>query len=100
MSTGMPTRLLSLPALAALIAWLLPSKATAQTPVPEVGSIAHFAITESSGLAASRRFANVIWTHNDSSSNPFLFAMRPNGTYIRAFPVVGAALIDWEDLGI
>jgi hypothetical protein len=71
-----------------------------QQPVTQVGTIAHFAITESSGLAASRRYPDVIWTHNDSSSNPFLFAIRPNGTNIRAFPVIGAALIDWEDLGI
>src|SRR5688500_14952074 len=49
--------------------------AAAQDAVTRAGTIAHFAITESSGLAASRRFPGVIWTHNDSSSNPFLFAM-------------------------
>jgi len=79
---------------------MFPLDAAAQSPVTQVGTIAHFAITESSGLAASRTFADVIWTHNDSSSNPFLFAMRPNGTHLRAFPVSGAHLVDWEDLAI
>jgi hypothetical protein len=63
------------------------------------GTIRHFAVSESSGLAASRRFPGVIWTHNDGSS-AFLFAMRQNGTYIRAFPVGGAAFVDWEDIAI
>jgi hypothetical protein len=64
-----------------------------------VGTIMHPAIVESSGLAASRRYPGVIWTHNDSGSNPFIFAMRENGTSIRAFQVKGASLIDWEDIG-
>jgi hypothetical protein len=73
---------------------------TASAQVTPVGRIGHFAITESSGLAASRRYPGVIWTHNDQSGNPFLFAMRQDGTNIRAFPVSGAHLVDWEDLGI
>jgi len=53
-------------------------------------------MVESSGLAASKRYPDVIWTHGDGSSR-FLFAMRPNGTYIRSFPV-GASFVDWEDI--
>jgi hypothetical protein len=88
------------PVISVIALWALAFGAAAQDAVTRAGTIAHFAITESSGLAASRRYPGVIWTHNDSSSNPFLFAMRRNGTSIRAFPVSGAALIDWEDLGI
>ena len=51
---------------------------------------------ESSGLAASKKYPDVIWTHGDGSSR-HLFAMRPNGTYIRSFPV-GATFVDWEDI--
>ena len=74
--------------------------ALAQDAVTRAGTIAHFALTESSGLAASRRYPGVIWTHNDATVNPYLFAMRRDGTYLRAFPVSGARFIDWEDLGI
>src|SRR5687768_1580235 len=63
--------------------------------VSRVGTLTHFAIRESSGLAASRRHPGVIWTHNDSGT-PFLFAIREDGTWIRGFQVLGANLIDWE----
>jgi hypothetical protein len=68
--------------------------------VVRVGSIQHRAIVESSGLAASKRYPGIIWTHNDSGSIPFLFAMRQNGGHVRAIQVKGAAPIDWEDISI
>jgi len=67
--------------------------------VTRVGTLTHFAIRESSGLAASRRYPGVIWTHNDSGK-PFVFAIRADGTWIRGFEVQGANLIDWEDIAI
>jgi len=71
--------------------------------VTRVGTITHFAMKESSGLAASKRFPDVIWTHadgdGDARNKQFLFAMqRTNGAYILSFEVVGASFIDWEDI--
>ncbi len=54
------------------------------------------AMAESSGLAASKRYPGVIWTHGDGSSH-HLFAMHTNGVYIRSFPVL-ASFVDWEDI--
>jgi hypothetical protein len=86
--------------LGVLAVWALAFGAAAQDAVTRAGTIAHFALSESSGLAASRRYPGVIWSHNDATANPHLFAMRRDGTSIRAFPVSGARFIDWEDLGI
>jgi len=61
-----------------------------------VGTIQHFRMKESSGLAASKRYPDIIWTHLDGSEG-FLYAMRTNGVYIRSFPV-GASFVDWEDV--
>ncbi|MCI0745492.1 MAG: hypothetical protein L0Y58_08815 [Verrucomicrobia subdivision 3 bacterium] len=52
----------------------------AETPVDEdvlrVGTITHYAIEESSGLAASRTYPGVVWTHNDSGTPFVLSCMR------------------------
>lgn len=64
--------------------------------VTQVGVMRHLAIAESSGLAASRRFPGVIWTHNDGGFQ-FLFAVNRSGKMLGAFQVAGN-LIDWEDL--
>ena len=61
----------------------------------QVGLIEHFAISESSGLAASRQHEGVVWTHNDGG-NQFLFALTETGEYLGAFQVIGANLLDWE----
>src|SRR6185503_2198976 len=53
--------------------------------------------SEGSGLAASRRYPGVIWTHNDGGYQ-FLFAINKSGDYLGAFQIVGANLIDWEAL--
>jgi hypothetical protein len=53
-------------------------------------------MVESSGLAASKQYPGIIWTHGDGSSR-FLFSMRTNGVYIRSFPVM-TSFVDWEDI--
>jgi hypothetical protein len=65
--------------------------------VLRVGTIDHFAISEGSGLTASRRYPGVIWTHNDGGYQ-FLFALTEAGDWLGGFQVVGANLIDWEAL--
>lgn len=82
-----------------------PCFAAESLPIPvapdvwRVGTIDHFAMTEGSGLAASRRYPGVIWTHNDGGY-PFVFAVSETGQYMGAFQIVGANLIDWEAVGI
>jgi hypothetical protein len=55
-------------------------------------------ITESSGIAASRRSQNLFWTHNDSGDEPLLYAFDRTGKARATFAVRGATAIDWEDL--
>src|SRR5687768_15777257 len=64
--------------------------------VTQVGVMRHFAIAESSGVVASRRFPGVVWTHNDGGFQ-FLFAVNQTGKMLGAFQVVGN-LVDWEDI--
>lgn len=55
-------------------------------------------ITESSGLAASRCQNNVLWTHNDSGDDAFIFAINPAGDRLGTWKVPNAQNIDWEDI--
>jgi hypothetical protein len=70
--------------------------------VRRVGTLGGAAITESSGLAASRRFPGVFWTHNDGGGGrqQALYAIDRHGKLLGQFPVSGVALTDWEDLAI
>jgi hypothetical protein len=55
-------------------------------------------VNESSGLAASRRDAKMLWTHNDSRGEPVLYALEPNGAQRGRLHLVGVSNSDWEDL--
>jgi hypothetical protein len=55
-------------------------------------------VREASGLAASRRDAHLLWTHNDSGGQPVLYAVEPNGTRRGTVRLAGVKNIDWEDL--
>lgn len=52
---------------------------------------------EASGLAASRRTADVFWTHNDSGGEPVLFAVNADGSRRGAVRIAGTSNFDWED---
>lgn len=56
-------------------------------------------VHESSGVAVSRAFSEVLWTHNDGGDGR-LFAVRPDGTLIATVAVDGPAVQDWEDLAL
>src|SRR5690606_10792682 len=58
------------------------------------------AITESSGVVASRRYEDVLWTHNDAHNLPELFAIDDDGELLQTYLVPGVENIDWEDIGI
>ena len=59
-------------------------------------------IKESSGVVASRRYADVFWTHNDGGGpkKQLLYAIDRKGNTRASFPVIGLTLRDWEDLAI
>lgn len=53
---------------------------------------------EASGLAASRRSPDVLWTHDDSEGAPVLYAMDTTGKKRGALRLRGVKNDDWEDL--
>jgi len=57
-------------------------------------------IKESSGLAASRRNPNLLWTHNDSGDEPFIYAFDRSGKHRGVWRVIGAKAQDWEDMAM
>ena len=59
-------------------------------------------IVESSGVVASRRYHNVLWTHNDGGGpkKQVLYAIDREGKTHASFPVVGPTFHDWEDIAI
>lgn len=55
-------------------------------------------LLESSGLAASRRYPGVLWSHNDSGHDPVVFAIDTTGQLLGRVRVSGARNVDWEDM--
>ena len=67
--------------------------------VPEtVGRIESPEIKESSGLAASKCQPGVLWTHNDSGDDAFIYAIDAKGKNLGTWRVTGAKNRDWEDV--
>ncbi|HVT74046.1 MAG TPA: hypothetical protein VHD61_13000 [Lacunisphaera sp.] len=83
---------------------LLVTAAVASDDVPRfrgpflAGDMAEPANGEASGLAASRRAADLLWTHNDSGGVPVLFALGTNGRLRGQLRIEGVKNVDWEDL--
>ncbi len=108
----MKRSLVSGPVLAALAG--LAAGAHAQSPRPApvcgacssygalriVGTLQEAALTETSGLAASRVHPGVYYAHNDSGDTPRFFAIDAAGTRRGEFTVTGATAIDWEDVAV
>lgn len=63
-----------------------------------VGTITEPAVNEASGLAPSRRAADLLWINNDSGGEPVLYAVNTDGTYRGAVRINGAVNYDWEDV--
>jgi len=57
-------------------------------------------IKESSGLANSPCQPEILWTHEDSEGDSFVFAISLQGDHIATFKVKDAENIDWEDIAI
>ncbi len=55
-------------------------------------------MSEISGLAASRRFDDVLWMHDDGGNPARLFAVSHLGRRLATFGVEGVTKTDWEDI--
>ncbi len=62
------------------------------------GMIENPELTELSGVAASARFDDVLYAHNDSSDSSRFFALTTAGAHLATFEVMGARNDDWEDI--
>jgi len=68
-------------------------------PPVEAAVLAEPRNREASGLAASRRTPNLLWTHNDSGGEPVLYAIDANTGDLRGkVRLKGVTNIDWEDI--
>lgn len=90
----------SLSALAVLMLCNIVFASTNFAPGVQVGAIANSAITEASGIAASRRNSNVLWVHNDSGDAARIFAMTSSGVNLGVYSIAGASAVDWEDIAV
>lgn len=78
------------------------AQTTPGAPDPvHIGPVTRFedrAISESSGVVASRQFAGVLWTHNDGGNAAALFATDTLARKLGTWRVVGSDNRDWEDI--
>ncbi|HEX9727286.1 MAG TPA: hypothetical protein VGA37_02130 [Gemmatimonadales bacterium] len=65
-----------------------------------LGSLDAAGIHESSGVAVSRRFRGILWTHDDSGGRPRIYAVDTTGMLVATFVVNGARARDWEDIAL
>lgn len=87
-----------------MLAWLATAcSASGSQPenqvVERIGTLSR-RVSESSGVARSRAYPNVLWTHNDSGNEARLFAVDTTGAIVREFDVRGARNVDWEDIAL
>ena len=73
-------------------------KAGSYQPAIVLGTVRDPAISESSGLAASRRNPGMLWTHNDSGDKPLVFCLDLQARSCGVWLVTGADAFDWEDM--
>jgi len=66
------------------------------------GTVANGAVTELSGIAASRRNPGVWWVHNDSGQGirNVVYAVGDDGRDLGTFTLTGATNVDWEDIAV
>jgi hypothetical protein len=87
---------LAAPLEAAQIPWRLEHPVQARI----TANFADGRISESSGVAASRRLPGLLWTENDSGNPPFVFATDTSGASRGTFDLRGAQNEDWEDIAL
>ena len=57
-------------------------------------------VKESSGIAVSRAHTGVLWTHNDSGDDAYVYATDLAGADRGIVRVRGARAVDWEDIAL
>lgn len=65
-----------------------------------MGEVDRKLLSEASGLAASRVFDNVLYTHNDSGGLPVIYKMDTTGNILGEIHLKGADNRDWEDIAV
>src|SRR3989441_942792 len=71
--------------------------------IPSVAPSATFRsprVRESSGVAVSRAHRGVLWTHNDSGDDTYVYATDLAGTDRGVVRIRGARAVDWEDIAL
>lgn len=63
-----------------------------------VGKIKSSDIAESSGLAASRCQEGILWTHNDSGDDAYIYALDLEGNNKGTWRIANIENVDWEDI--
>ncbi|WP_363796458.1 hypothetical protein ABU614_13930 [Lysobacter firmicutimachus] len=87
-----------------LCAALLLAACAAESPPPAHGSsqmagmMLDPQLSEISGLAASRRHADVLWMHDDGGNPERLFAVSTHGDRLATLRIDGVTKTDWEDI--
>ncbi|MEM6298096.1 MAG: hypothetical protein AAF740_05335 [Bacteroidota bacterium] len=66
----------------------------------EAGEIIDPELNELSGLAASQKSDTVLWTHNDSGSDPIIYTISTSGRALGKFSLSGVEAVDYEDIAI
>jgi hypothetical protein len=57
-------------------------------------------VKESSGIAASRAHPGVLWTHNDSGDEAYVYGTDLAGADRGVVRIRGARAVDWEDMAL
>ncbi|MGH9258510.1 MAG: hypothetical protein ACRD08_01235, partial [Acidimicrobiales bacterium] len=57
-------------------------------------------LQETSGVAVSRAHRGLLWSHNDSGNDPYLYATDLSGGDRGRVRVADAGAVDWEDLAL
>ncbi len=68
--------------------------------IEQTGILESERIMESSGVAVSRTYQGILWTHNDSGDDPVVYAIDLSGRDHGAFLLKGASAVDWEDIAL
>ena len=66
----------------------------------ELGQLEYEWLNEASGLAASQKNENVIWSHNDSGDDNVIYALNLRGEHLGIYIIEGADARDWEDIAV
>jgi hypothetical protein len=67
----------------------------------DMGLIEYPPIIEASGIAASRKNIDVLWTHNDSGGRSRIYALNTQGKHLGVYNISGIiAANDWEDIAV